>query len=185
MKKSANSVKRAKPATPPPVKEQAITKWADLKLKHHLFDGLISLGFERPSAIQQRAILPIMKGRDVICQSQSGTGKTAVFCIAALQILNDDLQQCQSILLSPTRELAEQTAKVIISLSSFAKVNILLCIGGSATAKEIVTKAKTCQVLVGTPGRVLELVRKCPNEITSKCSLLVLDEAVRAFLLPF
>jgi ATP-dependent RNA helicase len=61
-----------------------------MKLKPALFDGIISLGFERPSAIQQRAILPIIKGRDVICQSQSGTGKTAVFCIGALQVLKED-----------------------------------------------------------------------------------------------
>lgn len=172
------AAKRAKPSPPPPpVKDGAIAKWTDLNLKPHLFDGLISLGFERPSAIQQRAILPIIKGRDVICQSQSGTGKTAVFCIAMLQILNDQQFACQGILLSPTRELAEQTAKVIASLSSFAKVNILLCIGGSASAKEMVAKAQTCQVLVGTPGRALELVRKCPKEITSHCGLLVLDEA--------
>jgi len=70
------------------------------------------LGFEKPSAIQQRAIIPIMKGRDVIAQSQSGTGKTTIFCLGVLQNINTKVRETQALVLSPTRELAEQSRNV-------------------------------------------------------------------------
>ncbi len=75
--------------------------------------GIYAYGFERPSAVQQRAIKPIVSGRDVIAQSQSGTGKTAVFSIGVLQTLNQSSNETQALILSPTRELAEQTQKVL------------------------------------------------------------------------
>ena len=69
-------------------------------------------GFEKPSAIQRRAIIPILQGRDVIAQSQSGTGKTTIFCIGTLQSINARIKDLQALILSPTRELAEQSCKV-------------------------------------------------------------------------
>lgn len=70
--------------------------------------------FEKPSAIQQRAILPIMSGRDVIAQAQSGTGKTATFSISALQTIDTSVRETQVLVLSPTRELAQQIQSVIL-----------------------------------------------------------------------
>jgi len=75
----------------------------------HLVSGLYAYGFNKPSAVQQRAILPITRGRDVIVQSQSGTGKTCVFTLGALQAVDLALREPQVLILSPTRELAEQT----------------------------------------------------------------------------
>ena len=87
-------------------------------LQENLLRGVYAYGFEKPSAIQQRAIVPILRGRDMIAQSQSGTGKTAVFSIGILQCLDMGTSETQALVLSPTRELAEQTQKVIASQRS-------------------------------------------------------------------
>ena len=80
-----------------------------LGIPENLLKGLYAYGFNKPSAVQQRAILPIIHGRDVIVQSQSGTGKTCVFTVGALQTIDVALREPQVLVLSPTRELAEQT----------------------------------------------------------------------------
>jgi ATP-dependent RNA helicase len=94
----------------------------DMKLKADLLKGIYAYGFEKPSAIQQRAIRPIIRGRDVIAQSQSGTGKTAVFSISSLQLLDETSRDVQVLVLSPTRELAEQSQRVLQSLGDFMNV---------------------------------------------------------------
>ncbi len=91
-----------------------------MKLKPALLKGVYSYGFEKPSAVQQRAIMPILKGKDVIAQSQSGTGKTTIFAIGILQIIDTSSNKVQAIVLSPTRELAEQTRNV--ESSSFPSI---------------------------------------------------------------
>lgn len=75
-------------------------------LKEELLRGIYCYGFDKPSAVQQRAIIPITSGRDVIVQSQSGTGKTAVFCLGSLQRVETGVRAPQVLILSPTRELA-------------------------------------------------------------------------------
>ena len=97
-----------------------------------LLRGIYSYGFDKPSAIQQRAIKPIMQGRDVIAQSQSGTGKTAVFSIGILQSIDCRSNLTQALALSPTRELAGQTAKVVSSIGDFMNVKCVTCVGGKA-----------------------------------------------------
>jgi superfamily II DNA/RNA helicase len=94
----------------------------DMNLKPDLLKGIYAYGFEKPSAIQQRAIRPIVRGRDVIAQSQSGTGKTAVFSISTLQLLDETSRDVQVLVLSPTRELAEQSQRVLQSLGDFMNV---------------------------------------------------------------
>lgn len=96
----------------------------DMKLKPDLLKGIYAYGFEKPSAIQQRAIRPIFRGRDVIAQSQSGTGKTAVFSIASLQLIDETSRDTQVLVLSPTRELAEQSQRVLQSLGDFMNVSL-------------------------------------------------------------
>lgn len=99
-----------------------VSTFDEMNLKPDLLKGIYAYGFEKPSAIQQRAIRPIVRGRDVIAQSQSGTGKTAVFSIAALQLLDETSREAQVLTLSPTRELAEQSQRVIQSLGDFMNV---------------------------------------------------------------
>ena len=84
----------------------------------------LTAGFERPSAIQQRAIMPVLKDHDVIAQAQSGTGKTATFSISVLQKIDHTVRQCQALILAPTRELAQQIQKVVIALGDFLNIEV-------------------------------------------------------------
>ncbi|KAI4468459.1 atp-dependent rna helicase dbp3 [Holotrichia oblita] len=95
---------------------EVIDKFKNMSLREELMRGIFAYGFEKPSAIQQRAIKPVIKGRDVIAQAQSGTGKTATFSIAILQSLDLTMRETQVLCLSPTRELAVQIQKVILAL---------------------------------------------------------------------
>ena len=91
---------------------QVCENFDDMNLKEELLRGIYAYGFEKPSAIQQRAIVPCIKGLDVIAQAQSGTGKTATFSIAILEKIDTGLRECQALILAPTRELAQQIQKV-------------------------------------------------------------------------
>ena len=104
--------------TDTPVESQ-INIWDDLNLKETLLRGIYSCGFEKPSEIQKRAILPIINGNDVIAQAQSGTGKTGAFTISTLQCIDTELNETQAIIIAPTRELASQIFKVLNTLSVF------------------------------------------------------------------
>ena len=92
--------------------DEVCENFDDMNLKEELLRGIYAYGFEKPSAIQQRAIVPCIKGLDVIAQAQSGTGKTATFSIAILEKIDTGLRECQALILAPTRELAQQIQKV-------------------------------------------------------------------------
>ena len=115
--------------------------WPGLFLKILvIFSSIFSifiLGFEKPSAIQQRAIKPIVKGRDVIAQAQSGTGKTATFSISLLQSIDTTVRESQVLCLSPTRELAVQIQKVVLALGDYMNVQCHSCIGGTNLGEDI------------------------------------------------
>jgi len=148
-----------------------------LNLKPALLRGIYAFGFERPSAIQQRAIRPIIRGRDVIAQSQSGTGKTAVFSISSLQMLDERISDPQVIILSPTRELAEQTQRVVRALGDFMSVKVQCCIGGKSLGEDIRTLEQGgVQVVSGTPGRVYDLIQRHALQ-TRNLKALIIDEA--------
>jgi len=147
-----------------------------MNLKPALLRGIYAYGFERPSAIQQRAIRPIIQGRDVIAQSQSGTGKTAVFTIASLEILDERAKETQVLVLSPTRELAEQTSKVVKSLGDFMKVRTRACIGGKSLGEDLKQLETGLTVVSGTPGRVYDLIRRRALK-TRALKVLIVDEA--------
>lgn len=149
-----------------------------MQLKPDLLRGIYAYGFEKPSAIQQRAIRPIVQGRDVIAQSQSGTGKTAVFSIAALQLLDEKYRQHpQVMILSPTRELAEQTQKVIKTIGDYMNVSCHACIGGKSLGLDIRELERgEVQIVSGTPGRVYDLIRRNVL-VTTHLKALILDEA--------
>lgn len=148
-----------------------------LNLKPDLLRGVYAYGFERPSAIQQRAIRPILRGRDIIAQSQSGTGKTGCFGIAALQLLAENSRETQVLILSPTRELAEQTSKVVTALGDFMNVKCHAAIGGKSLGLDLKELERGgCQVISGTPGRVYDLMRR--NALsTQHLKVIILDEA--------
>ena len=93
-----------------------ITSWDDLEIDPNILRGIYAYGFEKPSPIQQRAIKPLIMGKDVLAQAQSGTGKTATFTIGALSKVDLTNNNTQVLIMSPTRELTLQTAKVIESI---------------------------------------------------------------------
>merc|ERR1719481_2539759 len=109
----------------------------NMNMREELLRGIYAYGFEKPSAIQQRAIKPIVKGRDVIAQAQSGTGKTATFSTAVLQTLDIQVRETQVLCLSPTRELATQIQKVILALGDYMSVQCHACIGGTNIGEDI------------------------------------------------
>lgn len=95
-----------------------IQNWEDLDIDPKILRGIFAFGFEKPSPIQQKAIKPLIIGKDIIAQAQSGTGKTATFTIGALSNINTSIQSTQVLVLSPTRELTVQTAKVFTNIGS-------------------------------------------------------------------
>jgi len=155
---------------------EVISSFDEMDLREDLLRGIYAYGFEKPSAIQQRAIRPIVMGRDVIAQSQSGTGKTAVFCIGALQALDTQSNETQVLTLSPTRELAEQTQKVCLALGDYMNVQCHACIGGKSIGEDIRRLDYGVQVVSGTPGRVFDMIRR-RNLRTRNLKMLVIDEA--------
>jgi ATP-dependent RNA helicase len=160
-----------------PDRDTICTTFDDMKLKPDLLKGIYAYGFEKPSAIQQRAIRPIVQGRDVIAQSQSGTGKTAVFAIASLQLLQEQSRFTQVLILSPTRELAEQTQKVVQALGDFMNVKCHACIGGKSLGNDLKEMEKGgAQIVSGTPGRVYDLIRRNALPPTH-LKAMILDEA--------
>jgi translation initiation factor 4A len=148
----------------------------EMNLREDLLRGIYAYGFEKPSAIQQRAIIPCIRGQDVIAQAQSGTGKTATFSIAILQQLNLTIKDCQALILAPTRELAQQIQKVVLALGDFMQASCHACIGGTNVKEDAKKLEAGSQIVVGTPGRVSDmLTRKAFNP--NKIKLFVLDEA--------
>ncbi|CAL2030105.1 hypothetical protein CAEBREN_07283 [Caenorhabditis brenneri] len=145
-------------------------------LREDLLRGIYAYGFEKPSAIQQRAIPAILKARDVIAQAQSGTGKTATFSISVLQSLDTQVRETQALILSPTRELAVQIQKVVLALGDYMNVQCHACIGGTNLGEDIRKLDYGQHVVSGTPGRVFDMIRR-RNLRTRAIKLLVLDEA--------
>lgn len=105
---------------------EVVPTFNSMGLREELLRGIYAYGFEKPSAIQQRSIQPIVKGRDVIAQAQSGTGKTATFSISILQALDTTLRETQVLCLSPTRELAVQIQKVYTECTRLLLSDLLL-----------------------------------------------------------
>jgi len=155
---------------------EAVGTFDGMGLKEELLRGIYAYGFEKPSAIQQRAIIPILKGRDVIAQSQSGTGKTTIFSIGVLQSINTRSRDTQALVLSPTRELAVQSRNVMMAFGDYMKVTVHACIGGKSLGEDIRALQAGCQVVSGTPGRVHDMINR-RHLSTSKLKLLVIDEA--------
>jgi translation initiation factor 4A len=148
----------------------------DMNLKEKLLRGVFSYGYEKPSFIQSKAIVPFIQGNDVIAQAQSGTGKTATFSISVLEQINSDLNETQAIVLSHTRELSLQIKNVMQNLSNYLNVTINLSVGGTMIKENIEELKRRPHIVIGTPGRVLDMINK--NYINrSTIKMLILDEA--------
>jgi len=156
--------------------DECTTTFDSMDLKEDLLRGIYAYGFEKPSAIQQRAIKPTLMGKDVIAQAQSGTGKTATFAIGILQKLDVSMRDCQALILAPTRELALQIKTVITALGDFLNVRIHACVGGTLVRDDIRTLQDGVHVVAGTPGRVYDMINRRALRL-DEVRLFVLDEA--------
>ena len=155
-----------------------INKWDDLDIDINILRGIYAMGFENPSPIQSKAILPIIDEKDIIAQAQSGTGKTAAFTIGALSRIDLKSNTTQVLILSPTHELTKQIATVISGIGSMMDgLRVKILVGGSSVEQDSISLKKTIpHIIVGCPGRVYDMMYR--NYIISKnIKLMILDEA--------
>ncbi|KAM9926325.1 hypothetical protein OXX80_010625 [Metschnikowia pulcherrima] len=148
----------------------------DLNLKRELLMGIFEAGFEKPSPIQEESIPMALAGRDILARAKNGTGKTASFVIPALQSVKPKLNKTQVLILVPTRELALQTSQVVRTLGKHLGINCMVTTGGTNLKDDILRLNEPVHILVGTPGRVLDLAARSVADF-SECPLFVMDEA--------
>ena len=155
-----------------------IKSWDDLEIDKDLLRGIYGYGFENPSPIQCKAIVPILKKHDIIAQAQSGTGKTATFTIGALSNVDLRKNQVQVLVLSPTRELSSQTENVITSIGSMMKgLRVMNLVGGTSIDDDSYTlKNNPPHIITGCPGRVYDMIRR-RHINTHGIKMIILDEA--------
>jgi len=156
--------------------DKVVSSFDSMDLKEELLRGIYAYGFEKPSAIQQRAIMPCIEGHDVIAQAQSGTGKTATFSISILQRIDTRETRPQALILAPTRELAQQIQKVVLALGDYMNVSCHACIGGTALRDDIRKIEDGVSIIVGTPGRVFDMIQRRVISVNS-IKMFVLDES--------
>jgi len=149
----------------------------NMQLQENLLRGIYSYGFEKPSNIQSKSINLLKSGKDLIAQSQSGTGKTGAFVIGCLSKINEDNKNIQIIILSPTRELAIQIFNVSKDISQYMNIKSQLLIGGlSKNLNTIKNDLQDTQLVIGTPGKIYDLInRKILN--INNLETIILDEA--------
>jgi ATP-dependent RNA helicase DeaD len=150
----------------------------DLPLSTEVLKSIEELGFEDLFPIQAQAIMPLLEGKDVIGQAQTGTGKTATFGVPMVERLNPEIQKVQGLVLVPTRELAVQVAEHISLFAKYAKLKVLPVYGGEPIGRQIRALQSGVHIVVGTPGRVIDLLERCILNLSS-VKILVLDEADR------
>ncbi len=153
------------------------TKFEVLNLNPSILRAVEEMGFEEMSPIQAKAIPVLLEGKDVIGQAQTGTGKTAAFGIPLLQRINPKDRHLQAIVLCPTRELAIQVAEEIRKLATFMHgIKILPVYGGQEIAKQIRSLKSGIQIIIGTPGRVMDHMRRKTIKFDT-VNTIILDEA--------
>jgi translation initiation factor 4A len=148
----------------------------DMNLPENLLRGVYAHGFEKPSYIQQKAIVPMVNGRDILAQAQSGTGKTGAFVIGALSHVNMEIKKPQVLCLVHVHELADQHLKVAKAIGARMGLQTLMAIGGNNIKDDIRALENGVQFIVGTPGRIYDLINRNALD-RSYIQYLVLDEA--------
>lgn len=158
------------------VKLDVFEEFDAMNLKEDLLRGIFAYGFEKPSKIQQRAIIPLSQGHDIIGQAQSGTGKTGAFSIGTLQGLDEKIRSPQILIVEPTRELATQVFNVYSQIGAYLNIKVHCCIGGTRRKDDESILRDGVHAVVGTPGRIYDML--CRRLIdTTHMKTLVLDEA--------
>ncbi|CAR30084.1 DExD/H-box ATP-dependent RNA helicase DHH1 [Lachancea thermotolerans CBS 6340] len=148
----------------------------DFYLKRELLMGIFEAGFEKPSPIQEEAIPIAIAGRDVLARAKNGTGKTAAFVVPTLEKVKPKVNKIQALIMVPTRELALQTSQVVRTLGKHCGISCMVTTGGTNLRDDILRLNEPVHILVGTPGRVLDLASRKVADL-SECPLFVMDEA--------
>lgn len=148
----------------------------EMDLPENLLRGIYGYGFEKPSKIQQKGIMPMKEGRDILAQAQSGTGKTGTFVIGSLSHVNPDIPKPQVLVLVHTHELADQIGKVATKIGSKMGLKTLIAIGGNNIRDDIKALEGGAQFIAGTPGRIYDLVNRNVLD-RSHIQFLIMDEA--------
>jgi ATP-dependent RNA helicase DeaD len=149
----------------------------DLKLSREMQKAIADMGFEEATPIQSQSIPFMLEGKDVIGQAQTGTGKTAAFGIAAIERIDPKNLAVQAVILCPTRELAIQVSEELKKLSKYKRgIEILPVYGGQPIDRQIRALKKGVQIIIGTPGRVMDHMERRTLKLDS-VKMIVLDEA--------
>lgn len=152
------------------------TGFSELRLQPQLVQAVTDLGYVMPTAIQVETIPLMLDGHDVMAQAQTGTGKTAAFILPILQNLEKNRRGIQALVLAPTRELAMQVAQAATEYGSHLDVRVLAVYGGQPYSRQISRIRQGVDIVVGTPGRLLDLIKKGELDL-SVVRTVVLDEA--------
>jgi translation initiation factor 4A len=159
-----------------PLGERCFNSFEEMCLPDNLLRGVFGHGFERPSDIQRKGIVPIKEGRDILAQAQSGTGKTGTFTIGSLCRVDPALKRVQVLILVPVRELAQQIETVVKAISAHMGVSVYSATGGTPLRDDIRAIEKGAQFLIGTPGRIWDLMNR--NVLhRDQIRVLIMDEA--------
>jgi len=145
-------------------------------LPDNLLRGVYSYGYERPSKIQQLAIVPIKEGKDILAQAQSGTGKSCSFLVGSMSCIDINIKKPQIMILVPTQELAKQIYEVAKNIGSFMPVSCLCATGGNSIRDDITIIDNGVHLVVGTPGRMYDLMNR-RKLTTENIRCLIMDEA--------
>ena len=153
-----------------------MTTFADLRLDPVILEAIHDVGYEAPSPIQEEAIPPLLEGRDVIGQAQTGSGKTAAFGLPMLQYVDPSDQEVQALVLTPTRELCIQVTQALRAYGRRKGVDVVAVFGGAPIRSQTAQLRAGGHVVVGTVGRVKDLISRHSLMLHS-CRFVVLDEA--------
>src|SRR6476661_1978023 len=153
-----------------------MTTFADLRLDPVILEAIHDVGYEAPSPIQEEAIPPLLEGRDVIGQAQTGSGKTAAFGLPMLQYVDPSDQEVQALVLTPTRELCIQVTQALRAYGRRKGVDVVAVFGGAPIRSQAAQLRAGGHVVVGTVGRVKDLISRHALMLHS-CRFVVLDEA--------
>jgi len=155
---------------------EEVGDFGDLDIPEELLRGIFGFGFEFPSPIQRKAIKPILDGKDLVAQSQSGTGKTACFLISSMALVDKSINEPQILILCPNRELANQIYYNFNAFNQYLNLTGALIIGGTSVQENFKALDKGVQVIIGTPGRVYDMMKRYVLK-SNKIKCMIMDEA--------
>src|ERR671927_130624 len=154
-----------------------MTTFAELGLSEPQLQALHDVGYETPAPIEERAMPPLLEGRDVIGQAQTGTGKTAAFGLPLMEFVDPSEDEVQALVLTPTRELCIQVTQALRAYGARKGIEVVAVFGGAPIRDQMARLRAGGQVVVGTVGRVMDLISRHALMLT-EARFVVLDEAI-------